>query len=272
LTPTTRPVDRRSTGSAAGALEERQPPRPPNAFILFRAKCIRDSGRSVTSSSPSSADSPSLVDNAREERHRQADLSKTISQQWMALAPAERAPWYALAREKQREHETLYPNYVYRPQRSYTKNRPDAPTSAARPSSAPATPRWTPYAGWIASPASNTSGSDSRPLYTPDPQRYSRPSSAAPLDFSPRQRQPPPEATAQEWRHHAHGHAVLGNLTGPNREQLTSADPYNTTVFVGGLNPRVGRETIRATFAPFGEIQHVRPSFPSLTVSHRYSR
>ncbi|KAJ7136948.1 hypothetical protein C8R44DRAFT_530013, partial [Mycena epipterygia] len=54
-------------------------------------------------------------------KQRQADLSKTISQQWKALAPAERAKWEALAKEKKREHETLHPNYVYRPQRSSAK-------------------------------------------------------------------------------------------------------------------------------------------------------
>jgi hypothetical protein len=91
------------------------------------------------------------------------------------------------------------------------------------------------------------------------PQRYSRPSSL-------------PEATAQEWRHRAHGQATLGNLTGPNGEQLTSTDPHNTTVFVGGLSPLVGRETVRATFAPFGEIQHVRPFFPTITSHKRYDR
>ncbi|KDQ31691.1 hypothetical protein PLEOSDRAFT_1017219, partial [Pleurotus ostreatus PC15] len=45
------------------------------------------------------------------------DLSKTISQQWRALAPEERMYWEELARERKREHERMYPGYVYRPQR-----------------------------------------------------------------------------------------------------------------------------------------------------------
>ncbi|KAJ7825251.1 hypothetical protein B0H13DRAFT_1451600, partial [Mycena leptocephala] len=45
----------------------------------------------------------------------QADLSKSISLQWRNLCSEERAYWEALAKEKKREHETLYPNYVYRP-------------------------------------------------------------------------------------------------------------------------------------------------------------
>ena len=34
----------------------------------------------------------------------------------------------------------------------------------------------------------------------------------------------------EAWRHQAQARAILGNLIGPNGEQLTSTDPYNTTV------------------------------------------
>ncbi|KAJ7250779.1 hypothetical protein C8J57DRAFT_1667603 [Mycena rebaudengoi] len=64
--------------------------------------------------------------------------------------------------------------------------------------------------------------------------------------------------TSAEWKHHAHARAILGNLIGPNGEQLTSTDPYNTTVFVGGLSPLVGEETLRTFFVPFGEIHYVK--------------
>jgi RNA recognition motif-containing protein len=50
----------------------------------------------------------------------------------------------------------------------------------------------------------------------------------------------------------------LGNLIGPNGEQLTSTDPYNTTVFVGGLSPLIGEDTLRSFFTPFGEIHYVK--------------
>jgi hypothetical protein len=43
--------------------------------------------------------------------------------------------------------------------------------------------------------------------------------------------------------------------------------PHNTTVFVGGLSPLVGKETVTAIFAPFGEIQHVSLRFPTRFVS-----
>ncbi|KAJ6579328.1 hypothetical protein B0H10DRAFT_1734581, partial [Mycena sp. CBHHK59/15] len=61
-----------------------------------------------------------------------------------------------------------------------------------------------------------------------------------------------------EWRHTAQARAILGNLIGPNGERLTSTDPYNTTVFVGGLNPLVGEATLRTLFVPFGKIHCVK--------------
>ncbi|KAF9049403.1 hypothetical protein BDZ89DRAFT_1057762 [Hymenopellis radicata] len=62
----------------------------------------------------------------------------------------------------------------------------------------------------------------------------------------------------ESWKHHAQAQAILGNLIGPNGEQLTSTDPYNTTVFVGGLSPLISEETLRTFFAPFGDIHYVK--------------
>jgi RNA recognition motif. (a.k.a. RRM, RBD, or RNP domain) len=74
------------------------------------------------------------------------------------------------------------------------------------------------------------------------------------------QSDPAPRFVVQEehWKHHAQARAILGNLIGPNGEQLTSTDPYNTTVFVGGLSPLISEETLRTFFAPFGDIHYVR--------------
>lgn len=63
--------------------------------------------------------------------------------------------------------------------------------------------------------------------------------------------------TEESWKHQQQARAILGNLIGPNGEQLTSTDPYNTTVFVGGLSPLISEETLRTFFAPFGEIHYV---------------
>ncbi|EEB96142.1 hypothetical protein MPER_04772, partial [Moniliophthora perniciosa FA553] len=62
----------------------------------------------------------------------------------------------------------------------------------------------------------------------------------------------------ESWKHHAQARAILGNLIGPNGEQLTSTDPYNTTVFVGGLSPLINEDTLRTFFAPFGDIHYVK--------------
>ena len=68
----------------------------------------------------------------------------------------------------------------------------------------------------------------------------------------------------ESWKHHAQARAILGNLIGPNGEQLTSTDPYNTTVFVGGLSPLISEDTLRTFFAPFGDIHYVSLSCPLL--------
>jgi hypothetical protein len=86
--------------------------RPENAFILFRRKCCEDRQQEE-----GATDSPV-------KKQRQADLSKTISQQWKSLSPEERQYWEHMAKEKKKEHEQMYPNYVYRPQRSKDKPKP----------------------------------------------------------------------------------------------------------------------------------------------------
>jgi hypothetical protein len=89
--------------------------RPENAFILFRRKCCEDR-QQAHDEAASSVEGPI-------KKQRQADLSKTISQQWKSLPSEERQYWEDLAKEKKKEHEHLYPNYVYRPQR--TKGKED---------------------------------------------------------------------------------------------------------------------------------------------------
>ena len=64
--------------------------------------------------------------------------------------------------------------------------------------------------------------------------------------------------TEESWKHQQQARAILGNLIGPNGEQLTSTDPYNTTVFVGGLSALISEDTLRTFFVPFGEIHYVR--------------
>ncbi|OBZ67642.1 Repressor ROX1 [Grifola frondosa] len=111
---------RRSTASDIG---ERRPKkgdedyikRPENAFILFRRKCCEE--RQAALEEDDGASGPV-------KKQRQADLSKTISQQWKGLNAEEKQYWEDLAKEKKKEHEAMYPNYVYRPQRVKDKAKP----------------------------------------------------------------------------------------------------------------------------------------------------
>lgn len=90
--------------------------RPENAFILFRRKCCEDRQQADDATHDDPAVAPA-------KKQRQADLSKTISQQWKSLSAEERAHWEELAKEKKKEHEKMYPGYVYRPQRVKEKSK-----------------------------------------------------------------------------------------------------------------------------------------------------
>ncbi|TFK46901.1 hypothetical protein OE88DRAFT_836385 [Heliocybe sulcata] len=100
----------------------------------------------------------------------------------------------------------------------------------------------------------------------PTPPGGNKPSAGLPNSISApyaMQGQDPAEAanyhlSEESWKHHAQARAILSNLIGPNGEQLTSSDPYNTTVFVGGLSPLISEETLRTFFAPFGDIHYVK--------------
>ncbi|KAJ2917308.1 hypothetical protein MD484_g3095, partial [Candolleomyces efflorescens] len=116
------PSHKRRKSSCSSDSSERRPKkgdedyikRPENAFILFRRKCCEDRQQAAEEAAQM-ADGPL-------KKQRQADLSKTISQQWKSLGSEERAYWENLAKEKKKEHEQMYPNYVYRPQRSKDKD------------------------------------------------------------------------------------------------------------------------------------------------------
>ncbi|KIK55450.1 hypothetical protein GYMLUDRAFT_248699 [Collybiopsis luxurians FD-317 M1] len=86
--------------------------RPENAFILFRRKLCEER---------QAAEEAAAVGMTK--KQRQADLSKTISQQWKSLTPKERKYWEDLAKEKKEEHALKYPGYVYRLQRVRDKDR-----------------------------------------------------------------------------------------------------------------------------------------------------
>ncbi|KAJ7028218.1 hypothetical protein C8F04DRAFT_1399046 [Mycena alexandri] len=182
-TPVSTPIRRKSISFAAP--EGRRPKkgdedyvkRPENAFILFRRKCCEEracaSAPSSMASGLFSADSFSLAANAPGKKQRQADLSKTISQQWKALSPEDRSHWKNLAKEKKREHETLHPDYVYRPQRSGAKTRGSASASGSGSGPGPSTTCSTSQRRRNSAPASQQVE-----LVIPTPRQHSRSASA----------------------------------------------------------------------------------------------
>ncbi|KAG8960116.1 RRM protein [Tulasnella sp. 419] len=52
--------------------------------------------------------------------------------------------------------------------------------------------------------------------------------------------------------------ALLATMIGPAGGVLNSTDPYNTTVFVGGLSGLISEDTLRTFFRPYGEIHYVK--------------
>ncbi|KZS96399.1 hypothetical protein SISNIDRAFT_399375, partial [Sistotremastrum niveocremeum HHB9708] len=77
-------------------------PRPPNAFILFRANFIRDRRVNVPSTGPLSNVSPTT-------------LSTIVGMTWRSLPEAEREVWVEKARIAREEHKLQYPSYRYQP-------------------------------------------------------------------------------------------------------------------------------------------------------------
>ena len=70
--------------------------RPENAFILFRRKCCEDRNLALGAGDAGEGDGSAPPT----KKQRQADLSKTISQQWKGLSAEERQYWEDLAKEK----------------------------------------------------------------------------------------------------------------------------------------------------------------------------
>ncbi|KAH7876939.1 uncharacterized protein C8R40DRAFT_83357 [Lentinula edodes] len=104
-----------SAGSKSATLDAQRRPRkgdddyikrPENSFILFRSQCAEGRQQAEEDASRHGC-----------KKQRQADLSKSISQQWKALSAEERRYWEDLAKEKKRIHQEKYPGYVYRPNR-----------------------------------------------------------------------------------------------------------------------------------------------------------
>ncbi|KAL5476628.1 RFG1_2 [Sanghuangporus weigelae] len=88
--------------------------RAENAFILFRRECCLRKNENEAEAAGTQEGDPVT------RRQRQADLSKTISQQWRSLSAEERRYCGDLAKQRRKEHEEMYPRYDYQPTRTDT--------------------------------------------------------------------------------------------------------------------------------------------------------
>lgn len=82
-----------------------QPPRPPNAWILYRSDKLRELA----------------VNQPPGPRKPQAEISKIISQMWAAEGPETKGMYESRADEKKAEHALLYPGYKFAPMKREDK-------------------------------------------------------------------------------------------------------------------------------------------------------
>lgn len=97
----------RSTTTVKARAKDVQPPRPPNAWILYRS----DKLKSLPPEQPG------------EQRRAQADASKLISEMWRNESEAVKLEYERLADAKKAEHQRLYPNYRFQPMKKEEKER-----------------------------------------------------------------------------------------------------------------------------------------------------
>lgn len=102
-----------TAGSDVTATEAR-PPRPPNAWILYRSEKLRVIGESEAPRKP------------------QAEISKIISAWWKGESPDVRAYYERLSDEKKAEHQIKYPGYRFQPMKKAEKERQKAEKAAER--------------------------------------------------------------------------------------------------------------------------------------------
>ena len=76
--------------------------RPENAFILFRRECCLKKNAEEAAAAAAAGDQGG-EETQTQRRQRQADLSKTISQQWRSLSAEERKYWDDLAKQRKKE-------------------------------------------------------------------------------------------------------------------------------------------------------------------------
>ncbi|KAI0730213.1 high mobility group box domain-containing protein, partial [Fomitopsis betulina] len=77
-----------------------KPPRPPNAWILYRSDKLRELAERRDPHAP---------------KRLQADISKEISEMWKSENPEIKREYERISEIKKQEHRTQYPNYKFQP-------------------------------------------------------------------------------------------------------------------------------------------------------------
>ncbi|GAA5826069.1 hypothetical protein JCM11251_000114 [Rhodosporidiobolus azoricus] len=151
-----------------GGREPGKPPRPMNAWLLFRTaqlKQIQD-------------DNPGL-------RKSQGELSKIISQMWKTCDPEVRSGYEALAKERKLEHARAYPDYRYAPspKTGPSSKARKSPASSRKPSLRLSPSQVSRSASFSLSPSSTPTGSQhnlsAESLYAHQFEAYEPPPSSS---------------------------------------------------------------------------------------------
>ena len=159
----------RTNGKARPGPIGPQPPRPPNAWILYRSDKLRELAERRDPHAP---------------KRLQADISKEISEMWKSEDPVVKREYERIADIKKQEHRTQYPNYKFQPVRKEDKARQreeeKAEKARVKEELKKAKAQHVPYLQSYAAPSSSRQTLPYVPPYDPyDPNGPSPPLSAA---------------------------------------------------------------------------------------------
>ncbi|GAA6011334.1 hypothetical protein JCM10207_008304 [Rhodosporidiobolus poonsookiae] len=113
-TPSSTRTNTSHGGSSRRERDPDRPPRPMNAWLLFRTAQLKQI----------QADNPGI-------KKSQGELSKIISEMWKSCDPEIRASYEALAKERKLEHQRAYPDYRYSPTSRNAGPSGSSPSSSA---------------------------------------------------------------------------------------------------------------------------------------------
>ncbi|CAG8530721.1 1139_t:CDS:2 [Diversispora eburnea] len=102
--PPSQPLNQSISAGCLKIKNEKRPPRPPNAFILYRRE-----------------KQPAIL--ATNRHMTNAEISRYIANLWKNESNETRLMWERYADQQKLNHMKAYPNYVYRPNKSRNEKR-----------------------------------------------------------------------------------------------------------------------------------------------------